>query len=167
MKFRDILTRADELYPNSFSEGEKMNFANDIGAMVCRKYLKNIKSHKAMGGEEFSLPGGVKPDMVTEVLFDGQSRCGVSVSAVLNESAGHDVEVKYIDVPTYGIDDEVPLSSPHHNIYLYYILAFICLHAGDTEGYNDNFSLYNTYLKEYEKSLSGFEGKTIRYKNLW
>lgn len=158
---------ADELYPNAFSEDEKMNFANDIGALINRKYIKNIKTYEAPGGENFSLPKGVTIDLVTEIFFDGKLQTGFSVASILQNSSGHDVKIKYIDVPFYGIDDEIPLSSPHHNIFLYYILAFICLHAGDTDEYNSNLLLYNTHLNEYEKSLCGFEREALRYKNLW
>lgn len=167
MKFRDILKECDELYPNSFTDEEKMNFANDIGAMISRKYIKKIKTYTADGGDNFSLPAGVTYDTVTEIKFDGKLQTGISVAAVLENSSGHNVEVKYIDVPVYGIDDEVPLGKPHHNIYVYYVLSFICLHSGDTDCYNSNLMMYNTYLNEYEKSLSSFEGETIRYKNLW
>ena len=167
MKFRDILKEADNLYPNANSETEKMKFANDIGALISRKYIKNIKTYEARGGEYFSLPRGVTNDVICQIYFDGELQTGFSVASILSGSEGHNVRIKYIDIPVYGIDDEVPLSPPHHNIYLYYILAFICLHCGDTDSYNINFTLYNTYLQEFEKSLSNSEGETLRYKNLW
>ena len=167
MKFRDILKQADELYPNSFSEEEKMRFANDIGASISRKYIKKFKTYEAKGGENFSLPPGVTNDVICQIYFDDELQTGFSVASILQNTSGHNVKIKYIDVPEYSIDDEVPLSKPHDNIYLYYVLSFICLHSGDTDCYDSNFKLYNSYLLEYEKSLSGFEGQTLRYKNLW
>ena len=167
MRFRDIVSEADRLFPNAFSEDEKMGFANDVGALINRKYIKKTKVYTAVGGEEFSLPPGVTSDLVCEVYFDDKKQSGISVASMLGRSDGHNVKIVYLDVPTYTADDELPVSSPYHNLFLYYILAFICLHSGDSDGFNSNMTIYNTNLMEYEKTFAQCEGKSLNFKNLW
>ena len=167
MKFREVIEMADALFPNAFSMDEKMAFANDIAALLNRNYIKGKKSYTAPGGEGFSLPRGVTADLVCEIYFDGEKQSGVSVASQLEGSDGHEVRVVYLDVPTYTADDELPVSSPYHNLFLYYILAFICLHSGDSEGFNSNMTIYNTHLMEYEKTFAQSEGRGVNFINLW
>ena len=167
MTFRNIIDDVDEFFPNASTFDEKLKFANNLAAIINKNYIKNTKTIEFAGGEVPSLPAGITPDVVKNIYFDGKRQNGESVLSILGRAHGHNVVIEYTDVPTYHADDEIPVSAPYDNLFLYYILAFICLHTNDTDGYNTNMSIYSTYLKDYENSMSQIEGETLRFTNLW
>lgn len=167
MTFRDIIGDVDEFFPNASTFDEKLKFANNLSAIINKNYIKNTKTIEYAGGESPSLPAGVTPDLVKNIYIDGNRQNGESVLGILSKASGKDVVIEYTDVPIYNADDEIPVSAPFDNLYLYYILAFICLHTNDTDGYNTNMAIYSTYLKDYENSMSQVEGENLRFKNLW
>ena len=167
MTFRDIINDVDDFFPNAFNFEEKLKFANNLSSILNKRYIKNIKSIEFAGGEEISLPAGITPDLIVNIYFDDVQQKGPSAMSILSGANGRNVQIDYIDVPVYTADDELPVSAPFDNLYLYYILAFICLHINDTEGYNSNLSIYSTYLRDYENSMSRIEGESLKFKNIW
>lgn len=168
MLFRSIIENCDSLFPNMFTDIEKMDFCNELAAIINANYIKNTRTLALSGSSDCSLPDSVSADRVVAVYFDGVLQPGTNVANLLSASGGHKVTVEYIHIPTYNLDDKVPLSAPYDKLFLYWLLAKICLHLEDAEGYNNYMNLYNALLVDYKKGrIERGNSRVIKFKNLY
>ena len=166
MTFRSVIGKCDSLLPNSFSTDEKMEFCEELSALIHIGYIKKEKN--AVLGSDSSLPDGITPDRVRTVYYNGEKQYGESVPALLGGAGDKSVSIDYLFVPEYTLDDSLPVSAPFDKLFLYWLCAKVCLHTDDIEGYQNYMALYNSMLLEFKKLYAGTEsvGRT-QFKNLW
>lgn len=167
MKFIDVIEKCNSLYPNLFSFDEKMDWANELSGNLHINYIRNIKKYEFTGGSLASLPAGITRERIKNVKVNGVDFEFRGIDDIVHGGDGQRIEIEYIDCPEYSETDNLPVSSPFDKLYLYFILAKICLHLEDIEGYNNYMSLYNSLLGEYVRFISTNKSNTHKFKNLW
>ncbi|MBQ4631572.1 MAG: hypothetical protein IJB70_11380 [Clostridia bacterium] len=168
MTFRNIIDKADSLFPNMFSLEEKMGWLNELSALIYIDYIKNKKVLEKKPGERIILPPGITKERICSLFIDGVKKEEPSSFDFLTASESEHVIIEYIDVPEALIDENLPVSAPYDNLFLYFLLAKICLHMEDAEGYNNYMSLYNELFNDYKLLIgSGSGRRTFNFKNLW
>ena len=166
MKFRDLCAKVDLLFPSMFSNDEKMSFADELSAFLHSQYLTSLKRVSVNYPAE-KLPGYITQDIIKCIYKGNIPLVGTSFDEVTEKNGEGKYEVEFLVIPRYNLDSELPVSPPFDKLYLYFILAKICLHTDDIDGYNNYTILYNQFLSDFEKQLSKNSNKSYNFTNLW
>lgn len=168
MKFREIIETCDRLYPNLFGFEEKYGFCEELTTLIHTNYFKNTKKIQFKASKDAELPDGLTADRIRSIYVGGVNCSFKALEAVIEDCDGSEITVEYLDIPRYTPDSQCPLSAPFDKLYVYYVIAKICLHNEYIEGYNNYMALYNSLLTDFMKSFSSADTNgTVRFKNLW
>ena len=168
MTFRKVIQKCDNLFPNQFSSDEKLKFLNELSALIHTNYIIRLKRDEFQGSETFSLPDHISTERIRKIYFDGSEQSGESIFEILKNSSGKKVCIEYIDIPQYNLDDKLPVSAPYDEMFTYWLLAKVCLHNEDAQGYSNYMNLYNALLYDYKKCFGeNNHCAPLRFKNLW
>lgn len=55
MKITDVIKKADALYPNSYTEEEKLSWCYELSSMLCKEYLR-VRADEEKIKEETMVP---------------------------------------------------------------------------------------------------------------
>lgn len=166
MTVRGVIEKCDKLFPNQFSQSEKLSFCNELAALIHANYIKKMKRAE-IGGSTAALPAGVTAERVRAVYADGVPLQG-DIAEILGRAIDGNLVIEYVEIPEYGLDDVLPVSAPYDEMFTYWLLAKICLHNEDAEGYNNYMSLYNALMMEFKKCFVAEKGNSaVRFENLY
>ncbi len=166
MTVRGVIEKCDKLFPNQFSQSEKLSFCNELAALIHANYIKKMKRAE-IGGSNAAMPAGVTAERVRAVYADGVPLQG-DIAEILGRAIEGNLEIEYVDIAECGLDDVLPVSAPYDEMFTYWLLAKICLHNEDAEGYNNYMSLYNALMMEFKKCFVAEKGSSaVRFGNLY
>lgn len=182
MLIAEVLERVDALYPNTYTNEEKVRWCYDVSCGIRDSIVKVYRVRTQTiekDGDLVLMPDGINFSDIDSVYVnglpvgkvDGRSLAGGPLPA------GSEVRVVYKVMPEpYSIADgdidpdvRTEMEAPYDSLYVDYVCAQIAFYQNDMADYNKFISMYNEKLlefaKHYQQTAPVVQGRG--YYNLW
>lgn len=182
MLIADVLERADDLYPNTYTTEEKVRWCYDVSCGIRDNIMKLYQVKVQFinqEGEQILMPEGVNFSDIDSVYINGVPVSKVDARSFSGGtlSPGDEVRVVYKILPEpYGIEEgaldpeaRTEMEAPYDGLYVDYVCAQIAFYQNDLSDYNKFITMYNEKLSEFAAKYRQTAPVVERrgYQNLW
>ena len=176
MKINEVLEKVDTLYPNAYTEEEKLRWCYDVSCGIRRNVMTLYDESKytvAEDGEALVLPVGVSMMDVESIFVNDRRENKLDYRSVSgsNLQKGDEIRLVYKSIPQMydNLEAETEVPSPYDSLYIDYVCAQISFFQNALSDYQKFMMMYNEKLSEfaaeYRRTAPVVEGRTL--KNLW
>ena len=170
MQISEVLDRVDTLYPNAYTQEEKLGWCYDVSCGIRRNVMPlyaEIEHIISKDNEQIPLPEGVAFMDIESVFINGKRTSKVDSRSFTGDGLknGDEIKLVYKSIPSKYT--EVP--APYDSMYIDYVCAQIAFFQNALSDYQKFMMMYNEKLSEfaaeYRRTAPVVEGRG--FKNLW
>ena len=182
MRIAEVIERVDALYPNTYTNEEKVGWCYDVSCGIRDSIVKVYRVREQTiekDGDQILMPEGVNFSDVDSVFVNGLPVAKVDGRSLVGGPlpAGANAKVVYKVMPdAYSIADgtidpdaETEMGAPYDSLYVDYVCAQIAFYQNDMNDYSKFIGTYNEKLMEFARSYQQtaplVQGRG--YCNLW